>query len=191
MYHIRDGKGRGYAAEVNIDNQLAVQAVNIDYGQYISLIKKDVYTTQMAFKQTTGGVGEFAGILTYTGEKAVVLRRLVVNTNETNECRIDIYMGTIMTSGGLAVDTLNLNTLSTKTLNSTLLHQNLGANPFTPYYEGIMIYNSFIIGGGAYNLETDGAYILRPNLPMALKITCDTTNAYAYCFTTIYEIEVE
>ena len=190
MQLIKDGKGRGYVAEVNAENQLAVQAVNIDYGQYISLIKKDVYTTQMAFKQTTGGVGEFAGILTYTGEKAVVLRRLVINTNETGECKLEIFMGTIMTSGGLAVDTTNLNTLSTKILSASLLHQNIGVNPFTPYYEGINIYTAFIIGGGAYNLETDGAFILRPNLPMALKITSDTTNAYAYCFTTVYEIDI-
>jgi hypothetical protein len=189
MFQLKDGKGRGYLAEVNIDNHLVTKSILSDNIHYRSVAEGDVYLLPMEFKQISGGTAEFAGILTYTGSRTLVMHKLFVSTSEANTTVTEIMAATVMTSGGIAIDTVNMNTFSSKTLGCTLLHQNEGANPFTPYFAGGRIFKIYQNGPCVYELDVYDAFILKPNYPLAIRITCDTTDSLVRCSTTAYEMD--
>jgi hypothetical protein len=123
---IRDGRGGGYLAAVNDDNHLLTLAATRSDMAFHSENNSAAYSVYG--RSNFDGVTE-TGLLffTYTGEKAFYIDSItlsaspVASLKSVFHAKAEVFVDATYTSGGTAIDPINMDRSSTKTLSSTAL----------------------------------------------------------------------
>jgi len=184
---IKDGKGTGYLAAVNKENQLVVKAVQVSNIHYRS-IQGDAYIIPLHYKQVLGGTAGYAGYVTYTGVRQLVGSQLTISTHEAGLTIVELKSACTMT-GGMAGTAGNLNSSSSKTLPATIIMQYDGYFPFTPSFDGFPIIEMSGRNSTSLILDAKDSLIIKPNSPLYFKVNCDTTNSLVRIYITCYEMD--
>lgn len=112
MEMIRDGKGRGYLAEVNSDNQLEVNAVTEATPGFVSRETQRAFVVASAAITPDGTPNDVFLITNPSSSRVVVLAELDVSCTEG--ALITIKFDEIYSAGGTGITPVNVNRQSAK-----------------------------------------------------------------------------
>ncbi len=156
---IRDGKGNGKLAEVNLDNQLEVMATVHDRLAFISEVKKTAFSVYGRRNFAAQDTNENILSLLYTGTGDLHIHEIVFSTNSSS-AKIEIYFDATSISGGTSIIPLNLNRGSAITSNTTCLN---GASTLNGTVVSANEVLDIRLNNATFNLPLDGGIILTKN----------------------------
>jgi hypothetical protein len=122
---IKDGTGTGKVAKVSNNNHLATDAVTVDEITHISAVEGGAHSVHLKRTLLAADTLENVGHITYTGEyqlqvQTVGMSREDVTLTSGGQAYFDLLTGATYTSGGAAIDAVNLNLGSSKELGATI-----------------------------------------------------------------------
>jgi hypothetical protein len=163
---IRDGKGRGYLAEVDAEGRLVVNAQVRSHISHHSLNgHENAFNMYFRHTQQADATNEIIGYFTYTGDNYLVVEKIVFSTNSAGETKFEAFADPTGLSGGATTTPTNLKIGSGKTLSLTSKDTNKGASPITSTTEGTEILD-IRMGWQAipvYEYDFKGALVLSKN----------------------------
>lgn len=119
MEMLKDGKGRGYTAGINIHNRLLVDAVT---RQEISFVSQEHGSAFAAYGKrdfVAADTDEAIFSMVYTGDTRLVIDRIIFSTNSAM-ATIEMYAEHTRTSGGTLRTPVNLNRSDGRTSETTV-----------------------------------------------------------------------
>jgi len=165
---VEDGKGRGYVAEVNDQQKIAVRAVDIAHIEEHSNVDQKAFNVLFEGTQASGGSAEGIGAITYTGTDKLAVDQIIVVSEEPADglTKFGIWVSSTV-SGGVACTPFNLNMGSDLTSETTCIEA-ADSTPIT-VTGGTSIYTIRLKGPGTYSIDLKGALVMRRNHTLAVK----------------------
>ena len=167
---IRDGKGRGYTAEVDSQNMLSVSAVQVTKEHYVNLHHEDAYNFLFSIEDTTAG--SCIIFLQNTGTENIICEGIILRCtgDQVFTIKLSQYGSPI---GGTSVIPANLNAGSNR-LAAGLFQHGSRITGLSGGREIIKLYtNDSYIESKSWNFDADiiipqnqtlSIYIANPNV---------------------------
>jgi len=174
---IIDGKGTGYLANVNDENQLVTKSITIGNMAHHSRTHKDVYSTYNEHTIQLANTEEKVCYIENIGDNNMVFGYMLLSTNSTaGITKFEIHLGPTTVAGGTAVTPVNWNQSSSLSANTIALHSNSGATPITTVSDGNEIICMYLKPEeGHFLFEIGDSIILGKN--DSILIVAETENA--------------
>jgi len=188
---IRDGKGTGYLVGVGSSNRLDVTSRANSRIYYASRDNEKAFIVRFHGQSATGGTSEPLGYITYTGNDSLIIEQAIVCTEEiantnTAMTKFGFWLNPTSLSGGTSVDSVNLNTSSNLTSESTCMHNNDGSNVIT-WTNGNSIQTVRLSGPMTYEINFNSALILGKNNTFGITLNSTTTGVKVRATILYYE----
>ncbi len=116
---IRDGKGRGYLAEVDQDNHLHTFSSTRSRMAYVSADKHTAYSIYGRRNFAASGTDEAVLFFKYTGTKRFFVDKIMFAGNGANN-KAELYASTTYSTGGTSGAAVNVNLTSALTLSADI-----------------------------------------------------------------------
>ena len=170
---IKDGKGRGYLAGVNSDNQLLTRATAIEQ-RLVSAIDGNYFEATTGVVTLTDAAELDILYIKYTGTKALIIDRVFYDTwastaGVANTGILKYYHTITSVTGGTAATVTNTNFLTPNSLDAT-------ATKSTAFTGGSVWWTGLLTAGGSVALE-EGRIVLLPNASFGISVQAPTSNS--------------
>jgi hypothetical protein len=190
---IRDGKGRGYLAEVDGDNFLRVWAQSIPHMHYHSDIEKSAYSIHFHFEQAVDDTWEGCGYITYTGDKQLIVSKAIGTTEDVTAADFSgfaFYFDPTGLSGGASLTPVNMNLQSANTLDATVAHNDDGT-AVSSSADGTHFLCFRVPDSGSFELDFQDAVILGKNNTVWVKARIGDAGVKGRITILVFEEEAE
>ena len=169
---IRDGKGRGYLAAVNADNQIVTRATSVAQRLH-SAVDNNYFEATTGVVELTDANELDILYIKYTGSKVLVIDRVFYDTWATtsgtaNTGILKYYHTITSVAGGSAATVTNTNFGSQNSLSATVTKS-------TAFTGGSVLWTALLTAGSSAALE-EGRIVLQPNASFGISAQAPTSN---------------
>lgn len=168
--NIEDGKGTGYKAAVNSENEIEVRAQVTGRAEWVCHNKEQAYAMYFSQAQANSGGNECLGYIKNTSDDDLVIDEISLYTTAADHIYISKVTGTA--AGGSAITPVNLNIGSGKTAPCTTMQH----TAITGLTDAGRLVHIYLAANGMVVREMETSILIRKNSAIALYVTTQQVN---------------